>query len=147
MPLVTLVGKRQAQKGKEFVYLGRSTKCLDCPLRKVCCDKLEPGRVYVVVTVRDRTHECPVHEEGVQIVEVEEAAERVAIPTHQLFENAVFTFHPHSCDKWDCPHHDACNPKGLKAEDRCRVEKVIQKANLTCSEKRKLGLAIVRRVV
>ncbi len=147
MPLVTLVGKRQAQIGKEFVYLGRSTKCLECPLRKVCCDKLEPDRVYVVTVVRDRTHECPVHEEGVQIVEVEEATEKVALPTHQLFENAVLTFHPHHCDELECPNYEACNPKGLRTEDRCRVEKVLQKANLPCSKERKLGLAIVRRVV
>lgn len=146
MALITLVGKRQARKGKEFIYLGRSTKCLDCSLRKVCCDKLEPNRVYIVVAVRDKTHDCPVHEEGVQIVEVEEAAVKVALPTHQLFESAVFTFHSHPCDEWECPNYDACNPNGLKEEDRCRVEKVLQKANLTCSQKRKLGLAMVRHV-
>jgi uncharacterized protein (UPF0179 family) len=144
--LVTLVGKRQARVGSEFVYMGRSTKCIECELRKVCCDKLESGRVYSVVAVRDKLHDCPIHEDGVQLVEVEEAPATVTLPSHQLFEGAVFSFHPVPCNEWQCPHNRACNPDGLKEADRCRVEKVLQKGGLDCSRKQKLGLAAVRRV-
>jgi uncharacterized protein (UPF0179 family) len=144
--LVTLVGKRQARVGSEFVYMGRATKCTECDLRKVCCDKLESGRVYTVVVVRDKLHDCPIHEDGVQLVEVEEASATVTLPSHQLFEGAVFSFHPVHCDEWQCPHNRACNPDGLKEADRCRVEKVLQKTGLDCSRKQKLGLAAVRRV-
>lgn len=147
MPLVTLIGRHQARVGNKFVYMGRSTTCVECHLRKVCCDKLEPGRVYVVVKVRDRVHDCPIHEGGVQVVDVEESEAEVAIPTHQLFEGVIFTFHPNKCDQWSCPHHDSCNPVGLKEGDRCRVEKVVQKTGLECTRGRKLGLALVRRVV
>lgn len=146
LTLITLVGKRQARVGNEFVYMGRTTNCIECPLRKVCCDKLEPNRVYRVIGVRERAHDCPIHEEGVQLVEVEEVGATVALPTHQLFEGAVFSLHLQSCDKWDCEHHAACNPPGLRDGDRCRVEKVLKKAALSCSRRRKLGLAEVQRV-
>jgi uncharacterized protein (UPF0179 family) len=126
--------------------MGRSPKCIDCDLRKVCCDKLEAGRVYSVVGVRDRLHDCPIHEDGVQLVEVEEAPATVTLPSHQLFEGAAFSFHPTPCSEWQCAHHRACNVTGLKEGDRCRVEKVIRKTGLDCSRKQKLGLATVRRV-
>ena len=89
VPVITLVGKRQARVGNEFVYMGRTDKCIDCPLRKVCCDKLEPDRVYKVISVREREHDCPIHEGGVQLVEVEESGATMTLPTHQLFEGAL----------------------------------------------------------
>lgn len=144
--IITLIGKRQAEAGKEFVYMGRTPQCIECPLRKVCCDKLEPERVYTVISVREREHECPIHEGGVQLVEVQEAGQRITLPTHQLFEGAVFTVHVYPCDQWDCKHHAACNPVGIRDGDRCRVEKVHKRANLKCAKDRKLGLADVQRV-
>lgn len=144
--VITLIGKRQARVGNEFVYMGRTDKCIECPLRKVCCDKLEPDRAYTVISVREREHDCPIHEDGVQLVEVEESGARITLPTHQLFEGAVFTVHVRPCDKWECEYHAACNPTGIKDGDRCRVEKVYKRAGLTCPRRRKLGLADVNRV-
>jgi uncharacterized protein (UPF0179 family) len=146
MTIITLVGKRQARQGVEFLYMGRTTKCIECPLRKVCCDKLEPNRVYTVISVRDRTHDCPIHEEGVQLVEVTEGERIIALPTPQIFEGAAFTFHGRSCDKRKCDYFDACNPVGLKEGDRCRVEAVIQRSGVKCGRRRKIGIARVRRV-
>lgn len=146
VPVITLVGKRQARVGNEFVYMGRAEKCIECPLRKVCCDKLEPERAYRVISVREREHDCPIHEGGVQLVEVEESGATITLPTHQLFEGAVFSVHVRPCDKWDCEYHQACNPIGIKDGDRCRVEKVHKRAGVECSRRRKLGLADVNRV-
>ncbi len=146
MPIITLVGKRQAREGVEFLYMGRATKCIECPLRKVCCDKLEPNRAYTIVGVRDRTHDCPIHEDGVQLVEVIEGERVIALPSPQLFEGVTFTFYTRPCEKRKCEYFGACNPIGLKEGDRCKVESVIQRSGIKCSRRRKIGLAKVRRV-
>ncbi|MDO8056901.1 MAG: UPF0179 family protein, partial [Candidatus Hermodarchaeota archaeon] len=102
--------------------------------------------VYTVISVREREHDCPIHEGGVQLVEVEETGQQITLPTHQLFEGAVFTVHVYPCNEWECEYHAACNPVGIRDSDRCRVEKVHKRANLKCVKDRKLGLADVQRV-
>ena len=146
MAIITLVGKRIAGVGNRFVFSGIMEECRECALRKVCCDKLEAERVYVVLDVRDKFHECPLHEEGVQLVDVEEASVKVAVQSRQLFEGVIFTFHPYVCDQWECPNIEVCNPTGLSEGDRVHVEEVIRKSGLECSLNKRLGCALVRRV-
>ncbi len=147
MVIITLVGKKIARVGYSFVFSGETGECSECALRKVCCGKLEAGRVYVILNVRDKFHDCPLHEDGVQLVEVEEAPVKVAILSQQLFEGAIFTFLPNACDQWSCPNIDMCTPTGLNEGDRVQIEEVIQKSGLECSLNRKLGCALVRRVI
>jgi uncharacterized protein (UPF0179 family) len=143
---ITLVGKRIASVGNQFVFSGKTDECRECTLRKVCCDKLEAERVYVIVDVRERFHTCPLHEEGVQLVEVEEASMKITVPSQQLFEGAVFTFHPIACNQWNCPNNEACNPQGLYEGDRVHIEKILQKSGIKCTDNRRLGCALVRRM-
>jgi uncharacterized protein (UPF0179 family) len=144
--IITLVGKQATRAGYSFVFSGQSKECRECVLRKVCCDKLELGRVYVITKVRDKLHNCPLHEE-VQLVEVEEAPVKVAAPSQRLFEGAIFTVQLDTCDQWDCPNRDVCFPTGLIEGDRVQIEEIIKKSGVECSLKRKLGSALVRRVL
>lgn len=146
MTVITLVGKRIAKTGNRFVFSGQTGECRECALRKVCCEKLENERVYVILKVRDKLHDCPLHEDGVQLVEVEEAPVKVAVLSQQLFEGVIFTFHPKVCAQWSCPNIEVCTPTGLNEGDRVHVEEVIQKSGLECSLNQRLGCALVRRV-
>ncbi|MFX1475162.1 MAG: UPF0179 family protein [Promethearchaeota archaeon] len=147
MAIVTLIGKRIAKTGNIFVFSGQTGECMECALRRVCCEKLEPERVYVVLNVRDKIHDCPLHEDGVQLVDVEEAPVKVAVLSQQLFEGAIFTFQPKDCTQWSCPNIEVCIPTGLNEGDRVHIEEVIQKSGLVCSLNQKLGCALVRRVL
>lgn len=144
--IITLVGKHVARAGYSFVFSGQSRECRECVLRKVCCDKLELGRVYVITNVRDKLHDCPLHK-GVQLVEVEEAPVKVSVLSQQLFEGAIFTVQPNTCNQENCVNVDLCFPTGISEGDRVQIEEVIKKSGLECSLKRKLGCALVRRVL
>ncbi len=147
LAIITLTGKHVARVGNSFVFSGQTGECEGCVLRKVCCGKLETDRVYIIINVRDKIHDCPLHEEGVQLVEVEEASVKVALLSQQLFEGAIFTFQPIACDQWSCANIDSCNPVGLIEGDRVQIVDVIQKSGLECSLNKKLGHALVRRVL
>ena len=47
MVLVTLIGKKLAKVGNEFVYLGITQKCRNCRLKTVCSN-LQEGRTYKI---------------------------------------------------------------------------------------------------
>ena len=71
MVLVTLIGEHLAVEGEEFTYLGANNECRNCQLKTVCFN-LKPGRKYRITKLRDKHHECDVHEGDVVVVEVEE---------------------------------------------------------------------------
>jgi uncharacterized protein (UPF0179 family) len=71
MPLVTLIGEKLAKKDTEFVYLGPNNECRNCKLKTVCFN-LKPGRRYKVSNIRDKKHNCNVHEGAAAVIEVEE---------------------------------------------------------------------------
>ena len=71
MPLVTLIGEKLANEGDKFIYLGPNNGCARCKLKTVCFN-LKPGSHYNIVKVRDKRHNCNVHDESVIVVEVRE---------------------------------------------------------------------------
>ena len=71
MVLVTLVGEQLAVEGEEFTYLGSNNECRNCQLKTVCFN-LKPGRKYRITKLRDKHHDCNIHEGKVIVVEVEE---------------------------------------------------------------------------
>ena len=68
MTLVTLVGERLANEDEEFVYLGPNNECKNCKLKTVCFN-LKPGRQYKITNVREKQHNCNVHEGNVVVVQ------------------------------------------------------------------------------
>ena len=127
--MITLIGKKLAKPGQEFIHygVGKSRECFGCKLRKVC-DNLEVGRRYVVKSSMNKPHEkCKIHDEGVMLVEVELADVKAFIPTRQAVEGATITYMKPSCSKLSCEYSDLCFPEGVRDGDKCEVAKVLEK--------------------
>ena len=71
MPLVTLIGEKLAKKDEEFIYIGPNNECRNCKLKTVCFN-LKPGRKYRITNIRDKRHNCNVHEGTAAVVEVQD---------------------------------------------------------------------------
>jgi len=71
MPLVTLIGEKLAKENDEFIYLGPQNDCKNCKLKTVCFN-LKQGSQYKIIKVRDKRHNCNVHEGNAAVVEVQE---------------------------------------------------------------------------
>ena len=143
-PIITFVGLRQAKKGFAFLNEGAPKECENCELLKVCIEKLEVGRVYVVTEVRDKIFPCDVHEEGVRVVVVAESNIGASLERRLAFPSGIITFNPQECKEVSCPHFVRCVPQGLKVGDKCRVVEV--KEQVACPLNRRLVSAVLQRV-
>ena len=141
--IITIVGLRQAKKGFTFLHSTAPEECKSCDLLKTCMENLEPGRVYTVTKVRNKTFPCRVHEEGVRVVEVEEPNLQVAIEPRLSFHLATITFNPQDCGNRCCENSRFCVPCGLVGGDKCKILDV--KERLECPLKRSLVRVVVKR--
>ncbi len=144
---ITVVGKTQAREGFTFIHKGGTEKCAGCRFHRVCIENLEPNRVYEVAGIREREIPCIIHESGARVVEVVEPPTRMAIPMKEGFEGAVFTFIPRECDNPDCANLDLCFPLGIESGDRCKIVKVVGRAECALESKNPLTIILLRRVV
>jgi uncharacterized protein (UPF0179 family) len=71
MPLLTLIGNRLAKEGNEFIYIGPNNECRNCKLKTVCFN-LKPGKNYKITKLRNKRHDCKVHDGSAIAVEVKE---------------------------------------------------------------------------
>jgi len=143
--LITLIGKRLAKPGQEFIHYGvsNSRECMGCKLRKVC-DNLEVGRRYVVKSSMNKPHEkCRIHDEGVMLVEVEPAEIQFLLPPELAVEGAIITFMRPDCTKTLCERSHLCFPDGIRDGDKCEVLKVVN-PNVECALGSKVTLVSVR---
>lgn len=108
MALITLVGKKLAKVGNEFIYVGITQKCRNCRLKTVCSN-LQEGRTYKIVKIRDKSHDCDLHEEGVIAVEVEKMPAVVNVKSEEAEATAV-NHHKINCDDTFCKEYEACVP-------------------------------------
>jgi hypothetical protein len=104
---------------------------------------LEVGRVYRVVRLRKKIFPCPLHEEGVRVVEVVESEISAAIPQKIALEGAVIIFRPEKCEKITCLNRNLCFPIGLFDGDRCEIVEVEKK--IDCEKGLLLVTAKLRR--
>lgn len=141
--LITLCGLRQAQPGFRFVHLGPTKQCLGCDLLRFCQGRLQEGRIYVVVALRQKVFPCAVHEGGVRAVEVEEATVQAVVPVRLAIEGAVILFNQQECDMQSCPSSRECHPVGLFNGDRCQVLSLL--ARVDCPKGRELRTALLKR--
>jgi uncharacterized protein (UPF0179 family) len=125
MVLVTLVGEQLAVEGEEFTYLGSNSECRNCQLKTVCFN-LKPGRKYRITRLRDKHHECGVHEGQVVVVEVEELPLTVAI-TKEIIEGATTTVEKKECKNIGCDSFEICTSTALQNEKIYTVKKMYGK--------------------
>lgn len=125
MVLVTLIGEQLAVEGEEFTYLGSNNECRNCQLKTVCFN-LKPGRKYRITKLRDKHHECDIHEGNVVVVEVEELPLTVAI-TKELNKEATTAVEKKECKNIGCDSFEICNNIALQNGKIYTVKKVYGK--------------------
>ncbi|MEA1907637.1 MAG: UPF0179 family protein [Euryarchaeota archaeon] len=129
---ITLIGVRLAKIGTEFIYKGPASECEECRFKNSCMNLLN-GRKYRIVNIRTTTtHNCQVHDGGVQAVEVVESPTISAIESKKAFEGSKIVFEPLSCNKNECGMYDLCHPIGLEFGDKCTITTIIGNAPDDC---------------
>lgn len=90
--------------------------------------------MYIIKDVKDRTHNCPIHDEGkVKVVEVEKAKITALIDSKRAFEGSTIVYSPQECNNKHCKLRKFCFPEGLFPGDRCTIVKVLGKVH-ECQE-------------
>jgi len=121
--IITLVAKNLAKVGFKFIHEGEAEECSKCPLRKVCIEKLSKKRIYEVVRVRRRRHQCPVHGEVV-VVEVTYSSIDAVIERKYAIEGIIVKYNPIDCEE-NCIYRRLCQPEGLIKGDKVKIEKLL----------------------
>ena len=138
--MITLIGKSLAKKGQEFVFLGPAEVCEDCRFKSSCIGKLEKGRKYEIIDVKENEQKCKIHAEGTVIpVEVDRAKINLLTQSKSIFEGSTFTYNVPDCDEETCEFHDLCFPEGLMENDKCIVLKNDGKHKGECNKGYKLN--------
>lgn len=125
MVLVTLVGEQLAVEGEEFTYLGSNSECRNCQLKTVCFN-LKPGRRYRITKLREKNHDCNLHEGKVVVVEVDELPLTVAVPKEPS-EGKITTVKKQTCKNIGCDSFEICTNMGLQNGRSYMVKKVYEK--------------------
>jgi len=139
MPLVTLIGEKLAKKEKEFTYLGPNNECRNCKLKTVCFN-LKPGRKYKITSVRDKRHNCNVHEGTAAVVEVQEMPILIAIDK-KLSQGSEIKIENNGCGSIGCNNYELCSVNLQKDKSykiikiyesiECPIGNDLQKAELS----------------
>jgi hypothetical protein len=125
MVLVTLVGEQLAVEGEEFTYLGSNNECRNCQLKTVCFN-LKPGRKYRITKLRDKHHDCNIHEGKVIVVEVEELPLTVTVPK-ELSEGDTTSIEKQECKNIGCDSYEICTNTAFQNGKTYTVKKVYEK--------------------
>lgn len=123
MPLVTLIGEKLAKKEIEFIYLGPNNECRNCKLKTVCFN-LKPGRKYKITNVRDKRHNCNVHEGTTAVVEVQEMPIITAIDKKHS-EGAETKILGKECNSIGCINYELCNVY-LQKDKKYKITKIYE---------------------
>ena len=126
MPLVTLVGEKIAKKENQFTYLGPNNECRNCKLKTVCFN-LKPGRKYKITNVRDKRHNCNVHEGTAAVVEVQELPIVTAIDK-KLSEGSKAKIDNNGCRSIGCTNYELCSVT-LQKDKNYKITKIYESIN------------------
>lgn len=138
MTLVTLIGERLAKKNEEFMYLGPNNDCKNCKLKNVCFNLVQ-GRIYKITKVRDKKHNCNLHEGTAVVVEVEKQPIITAIDKKHT-EGSKAKLENIDCDNIGCKYYDLCKMevredknyiiKKIYGDIDCPLDLKLQKAEI-----------------
>ncbi|MFW6120440.1 MAG: UPF0179 family protein [Petrotogales bacterium] len=130
MALVTLIGELLAKEDEEFVYLGPNNECRNCKLKTVCFN-LRQNRRYKITKIREKQHNCDIHEGNVVVVEVSILPILTAIDK-KLSEGAKTKVNKRECKNIGCDNFDICTNKAVQDEKVYTIKKVHKK--IECPE-------------
>ena len=137
--IVALLGARMAHPGMVFIHMGPSEECNSCRLYRACMGNLEAGRRYMVLEVKEKQHNCKIHEDGVRVVKLVEPEIPAVVPTNLASKGVIIRFNPPRCIHW-CKLRELCLPEGLKEGDRVKVVEVLGKPPVGCKMGRSIRL-------
>ena len=124
MPLVTLIGEKLAIKDSEFIYIGPNNECRNCKLKTVCFN-LKTGRKYKITNVRDKRHNCGIHDGTAVVVEVQELP--ILISTEEKIKEGSSTkIKTVECNSIGCQYIEICS-KQVNKDKTYKIEKIIKK--------------------
>lgn len=123
MPMVTLIGEKLAKKEAEFVYIGPNNECKNCKLKTVCFN-LKVGRKYKITQIRDKKHNCNVHEGTAAVVEVQELPILTSIDI-KYSEGSCSKIEKENCGSIGCKHYELCNVSVAKGK-KYKILKVFE---------------------
>jgi len=123
MALVTLIGEKLAKVDNEFIYIGPNNECRNCKLKTVCFN-LKVGRKYKITNVREKRHNCNVHEGTVAVVEVKELPITTSIDKN-LSEGSTVSIEKKECDNIGCENYDLCKIK-LQKDKKYKIIKTYE---------------------
>jgi hypothetical protein len=126
MPLVTLIGEDLATEGNEFIYLGPNNECRNCKLKTVCFN-LKSGRKYKIEKVRDKHHDCNVHERTTIVVEVIEMPIFTAIDVKHN-EGTITKIEKNDCRSIGCPNYELCSVT-INKDKKFKIIKIYEDIN------------------
>jgi len=124
MTLVTLIGEKLAKENEEFIYLGPNNNCKNCKLKTVCFN-LKPGRRYKIIEIRDKRHNCEIHEGNAAVVEVQEMPIITAI-RNELKEGSTTKIEKIECENIGCNNFELCNNLALQKDKNYKVKKTYE---------------------
>ncbi len=124
MVMLTVVGKTLAKEGGEFVYLGPIADCKECKVRNICFH-LEKGTKYRIVGLRNVSHDCPMHEEGVRVVQVEPVPRMAVIPKKVAIEGSNIGYDFPKCRNRACEYYRLCFLPGVESGQKKKITKVL----------------------
>lgn len=125
MPLVTLIGEKLAVEGEEFVYLGANNECRNCKLKTVCFN-LKPGRSYKIIKLREKVHNCNIHDGNVVVVEVSEMPITASIDK-KAAQGEKIKIDKKECKNIGCNFYEICTNIALQKDKTYTIKKVYEK--------------------
>lgn len=138
--VISLVGETQAKVGNIFIFYGPLAECRDCK-RKTVCFNLEEGSLYEIVNLRDKHHDCNVHEGGVRVVELKKAPVETTIDTKHAIEGSTVNIDREECLNIGCDYYKLCFLLGTKSNRKYKVTKV--QGDVKCTEGKNLKVVIL----
>ena len=125
MALVTLIGEKLAAEQREFTYVGANNECKNCKLKTVCFN-LKPGRKYKITKIRDKKHNCNIHEGNVVVVEVSEMPVIASI-NKKLSEGTTTKIDKKECKNIGCDFFEICTNIALQTGKTYTIKKIYEK--------------------
>jgi uncharacterized protein (UPF0179 family) len=142
MGKISMVGTSLAKEGQMFTYIGMTEECIECKFNKVCQDMVA-GRRYKVTALRDKEHDCPIHEGGkVRVVEVEETEIEMSIPSRKALEGALVKLEEEECPLTWCSNHRLCR-RNIYGAEELKVNITAVHEELKCPRELKLKRSVV----
>lgn len=141
MARITLFRSSTAKEGTTFTYIGQAPECAECKVRTICHD-LKRNHMYRITALRDKEHDCTVHDgDKVRVVEYEEMPLEIAVPVKKAMEGAIITLEGGECAWVWCASHRYCRRAALPEGAKVRILSLGE--DLQCANGTKLKRAVV----